>query len=449
MLLLPQELISEIIFLLQDDKATLNSLSLVNRTIAHECQSHLFSHIVVRGPNKPMHPFGGSATALSNLLQSSPHLAKHVRCLELFDTKRYWKITSPRVDNSIVKRWLPEDKHIARCIPNFTNLEAFIIQFLMNIYEPQPKEVLQGLLDCCKSVRRLPHISFVCISFVPDLSFIEELLNLKHLWICEVFYEPTQTSHTSPNSNPNPIHLQSLCLEQKSSNGIPYHYFLDPSCRFSITTLRKLAINLAYASSPGDKWHYTQISNLLDLCADTLEELELAPSLLTFVPLNGEEKDTLNLGKLTRLRWLKIHLRENDSAYRNFPWLPTLLDSFGPINPNFQELVISLSVRLTANVINIDKALWKAVFDCLLDDRFEGLKALTINLNVQFQETPAEGREIIIDALQALYGVGRLRDRENMDLAINILKGATEWRPDNFPPNHPDWQPTPAIVDLG
>ncbi|KAF9525958.1 hypothetical protein CPB83DRAFT_508988 [Crepidotus variabilis] len=315
MFLLPQELMNEVIYILRNDKSTLNSLSLVNRTIARECQRYLFSRIVVRGPNKPLHDFGGSAAALKQLLQSSPHLARHVRCLELFDTMRYRRRASTsRGDDSTVKRWLPKDRYIAGCISNFTNLEAFIVQFHMNDFPLGSTEVPQGLVRCCQNVlRRLQHVSFMCISDVPDLSFLEEGLNLKHLWICEGFYEPAQTSQTSVNP---PIYLQSLCLEQKSSYGIPYHYFLDPSCRFSIVMLRKLAINVASSSRAGR--HYVQIAKLLDLCASTLEELEFVPSVFTLASVTNGETSAINLETFHGCPYYSNHLPLSIRISRNW-----------------------------------------------------------------------------------------------------------------------------------
>ncbi|KAF9525959.1 hypothetical protein CPB83DRAFT_908799 [Crepidotus variabilis] len=95
--------------------------------------------------------------------------------------------------------------------------------------------------------------------------------------------------------------------------------------------------------------------------------------------------------------------------------------------------------------MDTDKAGWKDAINCLLEDGFKGLKALTIN--VYFRGAPGEGL-YVLSALQALDGVGRLRDREGMDFAINLLGEHIEWRPDNFPPNHPSWQPTPTTVNL-
>ena len=82
---------------LWDDNKALSACSITVCTFTVPVKRCLFSRIIIRGPSKPTSPMqdiGGSSRNFKLLLESSPHIASYMDCLETFDLKRTYRSNS-------------------------------------------------------------------------------------------------------------------------------------------------------------------------------------------------------------------------------------------------------------------------------------------------------------------------------------------------------------------
>ena len=274
---LPPELYSEIINHLWNSKTALLACSIAARSFTVAAQKQLFSHIVLRGPKKPIAiwDIGGSAENFKQLLENSPHIATYVRYLEIFDTPRlYGALDTIGTEQTTEEEWLSKDTCLPFCLGLLRLLKAFVIQYR---YGPNNKwsSMPEALFVAFHNLLKQPSLTYVELQYVPiNLVYRSMGPNLKH-----VAFHDCRLDHRINVINPQ---IESSELTQLTSLSIESDFHIldalplfvqDATRRFDISKLKRLVISLDDDAS----LVHPLVACFLQGCAATLEEFSFRP----------------------------------------------------------------------------------------------------------------------------------------------------------------------------
>jgi len=274
---LPPELYSEIINHLWNSKTALLACSIAARSFTVAAQKQLFSHIVLRGPKKPVAiwDIGGSAENFKQLLENSPHIATYVRYLEIFDTPRiYGALDTIGTEPTSKEEWLSKDTCLPFCLELLRLLKAFVIQYRYgptNKWSSMPEVLVIAFLNLLKQ----PSLIYVELQCVP-INLVHRGVgpNLKHFVLHDGRTEDRIDIINPQNASSELTQLTSLSIESG------FHILdaialivEDATRRFDISKLKRLAISLDGEASLA----HPLVARFLQSCAATLEEFSFKP----------------------------------------------------------------------------------------------------------------------------------------------------------------------------
>ncbi|KAJ3501301.1 hypothetical protein NLJ89_g9399 [Agrocybe chaxingu] len=408
--LLPQEILREIICHLHNDKYALKRCSLASPSFTAVCQSRLFSKVILRR---------GTASNFKQVLNTSPHIAGYVACLEIFDTDR-------AVEGS-KKEWVSKDDALAPCLLQLTRLKALIITYRTDDKASQWPADLQ---QCLEKTMKIP--SLVCLELTGyPLTLLEQGgAGLKHLAL------RSPSSRFSDTKSPwlsiadtAAARVQPLSLALDSEDqGIESLICL--ALKLDLSKLKRLGVNASLGND------HDAVAQLLQVCAGTLEELIFYPC------YSGQQAvypkkfypDPINLSILTSLRRLTIHVdmfedRKMNNYYDSFPWLLSFLSRLANSSTNntgaghlLEELNIHVSYDntgqthssyiCTPELPDIDS--WWRMARLLAASSFPNLQKVTFELS-----SWDESASLVLEDLREAGYISSLRE----GLEVRLFEG--------------------------
>lgn len=401
---LPVELYSLIIANLspEKDSEALKSSALSFRQLTFPSHQQLFSHIIIRSPDQccsSFHHFGGTSTSFRTLLDNSLHIAKMVRCLEIFDWPG-WHIGRPcsqHKDFKIKRSWLRKDRNLRFCLLRLTKLEALTLNYRQNpldLWSDIPKGLATALQDTIQ-LPSLIHIDMEGTTILPVLQRVGS--QVKHLVLHERI--PSELNMWSSTSrNKSPIFLESLFIEAGCDLSFdPLLLGIGSDGRgVSLLRLKKLHV---YLEEELDQT-LPLLVKILHEGRNSIEEFVLSPFIdgencicithlkrfklthLLVASLDAQDKfkyfsQPLNLSTLKMLKRFHVHLEftrddEDEGIHDSFPWFISILRRSDSDNLNLREIDIDLGLDYDEGIDDIATPL-NTVADIILGSRFPKL----------------------------------------------------------------------------
>ena len=262
---IPSELSKEILNYLTDDKKALKACSLANRNLTALSQQLFFSRVVIHTQPNPANPestqlqtlacdLGGSPLKFRALLDTSPHIADYIECLQMINI-------GPFSDNQLDMY----NNSLPHCLPHINKLKALVICGLHR-WDDSSQETWSSILP----LFQLPSLIHLDLSAIPG-RLLDGTLgpNIKHLCVRhDTDFDQQFSSVPRPPISP-PIYLDSLMIHRSDRNPRQEEF-----SRIKVGRLRKLVVREVWCDfeGPGTR-------SLLELCRDFLEELTIIPQL--------------------------------------------------------------------------------------------------------------------------------------------------------------------------
>ncbi|KAF9528933.1 hypothetical protein CPB83DRAFT_883154 [Crepidotus variabilis] len=393
---LPFELYQKIVHELHHDPDTLKVTSPASRTFSFLCQQLLFSSIIIRSPIQccsEYYKFGGPSSAFKNLLQSSPHIGGYVRCIEIFDWPGWTSAESlgcPRHPRWTVKaHWIRDDLNLQFCLPLLKQLEAFTLTYRRAadsdlIWNDLPP----SLVSAIQRVLQLSSLIYVDMEHTPLLSLMQHADgNIKHLVIHNETRDFALENTAVSVANRPAVHLESLCIQLPCLiKGVEEALFDSGFLKSNISLrhLKKLALNL-----DGTLAEHVPVSNLLQECASSLEEIIVCPGLdASEVDPDLHNLQPVDLSKMKSLKLLSVFLEFSNEGigfiYNQVPWFTNLLRSCSKTNEALEEIIVTFDIEYKPE----DDLLgpWNAVADVILDVKYPKLRLLKITFISRYSQ---------------------------------------------------------------
>lgn len=438
---LPIELYSVIIANLrpEEDLDTLKSSALSFRQLTLLSHQQLFSHIIIRSPEKCcslFHRFGGSSISFRALLDDSPHIASMVRCLELYDRPLagwYHHTPCPRHHNfNVDKSWISEDEDLQFCLPRLTNLEALTSTIIVlsnsNSYYPLPAGLVKALHNAIQ-LPSLIHIDMqgIICHILPKLGS-----QVKHLVLNDSFELHT---NASLSKNRTLVCLESLLIEEQcplscldlrinfEGSSIPFgrlkkfHVFLSESLDQELPLLLKVLHQARDSIEEFVLSPYIDGKNFNRVCHFTGLIRRVASS------LSAQEKfqdfdQPLNLSNLKSLKRFHVYLEfNNDGGFvlnSSFPWFINVLNNSSPDHLTLEEINITLELDYNEERDDLLSSL-SSVGNVLLSGRYPQLRSMRV-----FVRTFGSTTDAALELLESSTFAQRMRSNNRFDLTFEL-----------------------------
>jgi len=441
---LPQEIVEEIVrhFSSSKDIETLKTCSLVARCFTYPTQQHLFSHIVIRGPQKGATVFphvASSAYKLKCLVNMSPHIGSYVRYFEIFDMERQARDCDD---------WISRDEYLEDCLPLLDHLEAFVVRYQYGSVPGVWEKVSPRLIPALFDVVRLPTLIFVDFLGVPNTIFEYGVgPNIRHLSGVDGRTPHSSSVLFTKHGSMNPVVCSQVNLLQSAalSGNYPLTTTLPWFGRhFDLSALKRLDVELQQSRE------CKYLPQLLEFCKDSLEILVLDPNMISecvfvhFAQLlsliqnlhsylaNWESNPTsmtnphIDLSKLTSLKSFILSIRFDYVDSGGAPWLKALFQNCSSVNHNLKEIVIQVVYFRPISVEDrTDIDVWENFSDVLLSGYYPSLEKVVIQIGCDWllEDDEETSMEEAAQHLRNANCMAGLRQKEGLELQVYFVRG--------------------------
>ncbi|KAF9526315.1 hypothetical protein CPB83DRAFT_858155 [Crepidotus variabilis] len=329
LLLLPPELLQEIIANLWNQKKALISCSLTHRTLRSLSQKQLFFRISIE-EELELEFTNGTPYLVTNALRSrdgkafqrllgiAPHFATYVRALQI---KVYGdsvlRILDPMHGARAYEQSIEDEiiKPITFFLPSLVNLVSLTI-----INRGNWRAFTEKYVSQIRPILQHPSLLFLQLRCTHVLYYLEFVCHsLRYLDLEEANPFPTVSSNIIPPREDSTaktiplIYLDLLSLHShRDVNMFQHHVMENSATQVKISRLKKLSIPLSFETNPHPSRFFSSW-RILQECADSLQELDLhvpVESVTTLSQFDVQEV-SIDLGQLTKLRKLRFSLRVN------------------------------------------------------------------------------------------------------------------------------------------